>query len=136
MSSLQVFEGASTRTSVFVMQKGQPTSYSVSYTLWKKTAAGRLDYDSTLEEVTAQTRRLEFFAMPVDAGDPTSAWLTARRKAWTRCIRCWDNPIARLMREPVLGPTVLTGWRLLPHRPDGLVVDAQHHQEGAKREVE
>ena len=62
------------------MPKG-PAAGTRPYTLWKKTAAGRLDYDSTLDEVTAQTRRLDFHATPVDATDPTSAWLTARRGA-------------------------------------------------------
>lgn len=48
MSTMQVFEGASTRTSVFVMQKDQPTRYPVPYTYWQKTVKGRgLDYDSS-----------------------------------------------------------------------------------------
>ncbi|MBC7264407.1 MAG: N-6 DNA methylase, partial [Chloroflexi bacterium] len=82
LSSLQVFEGATNRTSVFVVQKGQPTRYPVPYTYWQKKARGKgLDYDSTLEEVMALTRRLGFEAAPVNADDPTSAWLTARPKA-------------------------------------------------------
>jgi len=122
LSSLQVFEGASTRTSVFVLQKGQPTSYPVSYTFWKKTAAGRLDYDSTLEEVTAQTRRLEFFAIPVDAADPTSAWLTARRKAL-------DAVRKVLGQSDYAAHAGVTTWangvfwlETVGKRPDGLVV--------------
>jgi hypothetical protein len=72
LSSLQVFEGASTRTSVFVMQKGRPTRYPVSYTYWKKTTKGQgIDYGSTLDEVLEQTKRLQFNAAPVDDGDPT-----------------------------------------------------------------
>jgi len=135
MSCLQVFEGASTRTSVFVLQKGQPTSYPVSYTFWKKTAAGRLDYDSTLEEVTAQTRRLEFFAIPVDAADLTSAWLTARRKAL-------DAVRKVLGQSDYAAHAGVTTWangvfwlETVEKRPDGLVV-MRNVTEGAKREVE
>jgi len=36
LSSIQVFEGASTRTSIFVWQKGRPIRYPVTYVYWKK----------------------------------------------------------------------------------------------------
>ena len=81
LSELQVFEGASTRPSVFVWRKGQPTRYPVPYTYWKKVKRGGLDYDATLEEVLEKTKRLNLRAAPVDESDPTSAWITARPKA-------------------------------------------------------
>lgn len=136
MSSLQVFEGASTRTSVFVLQKGQPTSYPVSYTLWKKTAAGRLNYDSTLEEVTAQTRRLEFFATPVDAVDPTSAWLTARRKALNAVQKVLGKSDYEAHAGVYSGGANAVYWlEFVAERPDEFVV-MRNITEGAKREVE
>lgn len=135
LSSLQVFEGASTRTSVFVMQKSHPTSYPVSYTFWKKTTAGRLDYDSTLEEVTAQTKRMEFHAMPVDATDPTSAWLTARRKALDAVRKVVGQSDYRAYEGSNTGGANGVYWvEVLSERPDGLVI-IRNFTEGAKREV-
>jgi SAM-dependent methyltransferase len=136
LSRLQVFEGASTRTSVFVLRKGEPTRYPVSYTYWQKTRRGQgLDYDSTLEEVLQQTRRLQFQAAPVDKNDPTSAWLTARPRALTAI-------------QKVLGPSEyqaragVTTWangiywlEKIAVRPDGLWV-MRNLTEGAKREAE
>ncbi|MBO9368290.1 MAG: N-6 DNA methylase [Chloroflexi bacterium] len=136
LSRLQVFEGASTRTSVFVLRKGEATRYPVPYTYWQKTSRGQgLDYDSTLEEVLQQTRRLQFQAAPVDRHDPTSAWLTARPRALTAI-------------QKVLGPSEyqaragVTTWangvywlEKIAARPDGLWV-VRNLTEGAKREVE
>jgi SAM-dependent methyltransferase len=135
LSRLQVFEGASTRTSVFVLRKGAPTRYPVPYTYWQKTSRGQgLDYDSTLEEVSAQTRRLQLQAAPVDKNDPTSAWLTARPYALAAIekvlgksdyqaragVTTWANGIYWLERVTV--------------RPDGLWI-MRNLAEEAKREV-
>ena len=57
-SELQLFEGASNRTVVFIMRKGQPTKYPVQYAYWRKKESGRkgsFDYDSTLAEATEKT---------------------------------------------------------------------------------
>lgn len=136
MSELKPFEGAANRTSVFVLQKGQPTRYPVTYTYWKKAARGKgLDYDSTLEEVMSLTRRLNFHAVPVNADDPTSAWLTARKRALPAV-------------QKVLGPSDYTAhagvstwanavyWvEIVDERPDGLAV-VRNLTKGAKRKVD
>lgn len=136
LSSLQVFEGASTRTSVFVVRKGAPTRYPVSYTYWKKTARGQgLDYDSTLDEILAQTERLRFYATPVDPNDPTSAWLTARRKAIS-AVRKVLGPSEYQARAGVCTWANSVYWlEIVVRRPDGLLV-VRNVTEGAKREVE
>ncbi len=64
-SELQLFEGATNRTAVVILRKGQPTQYPVTYTYWRRKLAGRagsFDYDSTLQEVTEKTERLNFVA--------------------------------------------------------------------------
>src|SRR3954454_8581402 len=50
-SDLQPFEGASNRTAVLVLRKGAATSYPLDYTLWRRTAAGRIASDASLEDV-------------------------------------------------------------------------------------
>ncbi|WP_439653183.1 hypothetical protein [Rhodothermus marinus] len=116
LSSLQVFEGASTRTSAFVLQKGRPTRYPVPYTYWKKTTKGKgLDYDSTLDEVMAQTKRLQFYAVPVDPDDPTSPGSRPAARPWTRCARCWARRSTGRTKEPTVEePTASTGWKSCP----------------------
>ncbi len=137
LSRLQVFEGASTRTSVFVLQKGAPTRYPVPYTYWKKTTRGRgLDYDSTLEEVLAQTKRMQFHATPVDEADPTSAWLTARRKALDAVRKVLGPSEYRAYEGANSGGANAVYWlEILAERPDGPVV-VRNVTEGAKRKVE
>jgi methylase of polypeptide subunit release factors len=136
LSELQPFEGASNRTAVVVLQKGQPTRYPVPYTYWKKAARGRLDYESTLEEVFEKTKRLEFHAVPVNADDPTSAWLTARRKA-LNAIRKILGPSDYKAHEGVNtgGANGVYWLEIVAERPDGLLV-VRNLTEGAKRKVE
>ncbi|WP_135257741.1 Eco57I restriction-modification methylase domain-containing protein [Thermus caldilimi] len=81
MVDLNPFEGASNRTAVLILEKGSPTQYPVPYTVWRKKRGARFTYESTLEEVIAATKRLNFVAEPVDPKDLTSPWLTARPKA-------------------------------------------------------
>jgi hypothetical protein len=137
LSSLQVFEGASTRTSIFVVQKGQPMRYPVQYAYWQKTTKGKsLDYDSTLDEAMALTRILRFEAAPVSESDPTSPWLTARPSA----LKAVRKILGRSDYQAYLGSN--TGganavyWlEVATERPDELVVVC-NVTEGAKRDVE
>ncbi|HFD38233.1 MAG TPA: SAM-dependent DNA methyltransferase, partial [Anaerolineae bacterium] len=137
LSRLQVFEGASTRTSVFVLRKGRPTRYPVPYTYWQKTSRGKgLGYDSTLEEVLSQTKRLQFHAQPVDASDPTSAWLTARRGALAAVRKVLGRSDYRAYEGANSGGANAVYWlEVLAERPDGLVV-VRNVTKGAKRRVE
>ncbi len=136
LSTLQVFEGASTRTSVFVLQKGQPTRYPTPYTYWQKTAKGRsLDYDSSLAEVMEQTKRLNFQAAPVSAADPTSPWLTARPKALDAVRKVLGESEYQAHAGACTWANGIYWFEIAATRPDGLVV-AQNVLDGVKRSVE
>jgi hypothetical protein len=81
-SEVQLFEGATNKTAVFIMRKGEAQKYPVSYTYWRKKESGRkgsFDYDDTLDEVMAKTERKNWSAEPADDKDPTSAWLTGNK---------------------------------------------------------
>jgi SAM-dependent methyltransferase len=137
MNELQPFEGATNRTSVVIIQKGQPTRYPVSYTYWRKAVLGiGVDYDSDLEEVFSIIRQMHFQAITVSADDITSPWLTARPGA----LKAIQKALGRSEYEAHAG--VYTGgangvfWvEVLATRPDGLLV-VRNITEGAKREVE
>jgi SAM-dependent methyltransferase len=135
MVSLQPFEGASNRTAVMVLEKGKPTTYPVTYTVWRKQGRERFTYDSTLEEVTNATKQLNFVAEPVNRSDPTSPWLTARPKV-IRAIRKVLGKSDYKAHEGVnTGGANAVYWVDIYKRPDGLVV-VRNITEGAKVKVQ
>lgn len=138
-SEMQLFEGATNRTAVFILRKGQPTKYPVQYAFWRKLEGGRkggFGYDATLEEVTAKTRRLAFIAEPVSTTDPTSAWLAGRPLA----IRAVKKVMGKSDYEAHAG--VYTGganavyWFEILHDNGDGTVRARNITEGAKRKAE
>jgi len=136
LSSLQIFEGASTRTSIFLLQKGQPTRYPVPYTYWKKTTRGKgLDYESTLDEVLSQTKRLQFYATPVDTNDPTSPWLTSRRKALEAIQKVLGSSAYQAHAGVTTWANGVYWLEVISERPDGLLM-VRNVTEGAKRKVD
>src|SRR5665647_3006980 len=81
MVDLNPFEGASNRTAVIVVQKGQETTYPVSYNHWSKKRSGRVPEDASLDEVLAMCRVRQLVALPVDPDDVTSSWISGRRRS-------------------------------------------------------
>ena len=136
MVSLQPFEGASNRTAVMVLEKGKPTTYPVPYTVWRKVKGARFTYDSTLEEVTEATERLNFVAEPVDPNDPTSPWLTARPKAIKAVRKVLGKSDYEAHAGAYTGGANAVYWvDIIYKRPDGLVV-VRNITEGAKVKVD
>jgi methylase of polypeptide subunit release factors len=136
MVALQPFEGASNRTAVMVLEKGKPTTYPVSYTVWLKKKGARFTYDSTLEEVTNATVRLNFVAEPVDPSDPTSPWLTARPKAIKAVRKVLGKSDYEAHEGINTGGANAVYWvDIVYKRPDGLVV-VRNITEGAKVKVD
>lgn len=136
MVSLNPFEGASNRTAVMVLQKGKPTKYPVPYTVWRKTKGARFTYDSTLDDVTAATERLQFQAEPVDPNDSTSPWLTAHPKALRAICKILGKSDYEAHAGAYTGGANAVYWvEKVLERPDGLVV-VRNLTEGAKVKVE
>jgi SAM-dependent methyltransferase len=136
MVSLQPFEGASNRTAVMVLEKGKPTTYPVPYTVWRKVKGARFTYDSTLEEVTNATVRLNFVAEPVNPSDPTSPWLTARPKAIKAIRKVLGKSDYKAHEGVNTGGANAVYWvDIVYKRPDGLVV-VRNITEGAKVKVD
>lgn len=137
MVSLNPFEGASNRTAVMVLSKGKRTTWPLkSYTLWRKKIGARFSYDSTIEEVTEATTRMNLYAEPVDENDSTSAWLTARPKALKAVRRILGQSDYIAHAGVYSGGVNAVYWvDIVKERPDGLVV-VQNINEGAKIKVE
>jgi hypothetical protein len=82
LSDFQPFEGATNRTAVIIVGKRKRSfSYPVPYTVWKKTARGKIASDLELNEVRAATVRTRLDAQPVKVRERTSPWLTAPKQA-------------------------------------------------------
>ncbi len=138
-SEIQLFEGATNKTAVFIMQKGQKQSYPVAYTYWSKKAQGRkstFGYDATLREVTEKTARRNWKAEPADPKDSTSSWLTGNE--WV--IKTIKNVLGQSDYSAHAG--VYTGganavywFEITKEHKDGTVT-ARNMTEGAKREIE
>ena len=137
MSELQPFEGASTKTSILVLEKGEETTYPVPYTVWRKTARGKsLGFDSSLSQVEAMTTRVEQAARPVNPDDATSPWLTTS----TAVITAVQKIIGRSDYEAHLGvnsggANAVYWLDVIAKRDEGAVL-VRNIVEGAKRKVD
>ena len=81
LSALQVFEGATNLTAVFVCQKTpQSFRYPVKYTVWTG-CPSRIAQDESLPSVLNATTQKKIEAIPVVASKDTSPWLTAPKQA-------------------------------------------------------
>jgi hypothetical protein len=96
----------------------------------------RFTYDSTLEEVTNATKRLNFVAEPVNPSDPTSPWLTARPKAIKAVRKVLGKSDYVAHAGAYTGGANAVYWvDIVYKRPDGLVV-VRNITEGAKVKVD
>jgi len=135
MVALQPFEGASNRTAVMVLKKGEPTTYPVPYTLWRKKKGVRFTYDSSLAEVLSATVRLNFAAEPVDPNDSTSPWLTAHPHALKAVRKVLGQSDYKAHEGVNTGGANGVYWvEIIDRRPDGLVL-VRNLTQGAKVKV-
>jgi hypothetical protein len=135
MVALQPFEGASNRTAVMVLKKGEPTTYPVPYTLWRKKKGVRFTYDSSLAEALSATVRLNFAAEPVDPNDPTSPWLTAHPHAFMAIYKVRGKSDYKAHAGAYTGGANAVYWvEIIDRRPDGLVL-VRNLTQGAKVQV-
>ena len=129
LSAMQVFEGASNRTAVFLCEKrAQRFKYPVKYVAWS--GPSRIAQDEPLNSVLDATTRIKMGALPVIAEKDSSPWLTAPGKALS-AIR---KVIGQSDNQAYAGCcTWLNGvfWiRILDERPDGNLVIENLHDVG------
>jgi len=80
VSAIQVFEGATNRTAVFVAEKrNQPFDYPVRYVQWR--GRGKVAQEEDLDAVLASVDMQVLAATPITLGKPASPWLTAPARA-------------------------------------------------------
>lgn len=80
LSRIKAFDNAMNSAALFFARKGEETIYPVPYYLWEKRSDLRkssFHAYSTLQEVLSQMNIEELKAMPADAEDETSPWISA-----------------------------------------------------------
>lgn len=78
------FKGASNRTAILALEKGEETNYPVPYKYWKRTRHRRIPENISLKEVKENwAKKIDFSAQPVNETVNTSPWLSGRKKALT-----------------------------------------------------
>ncbi len=96
LSTFQPFEGATNRTAILIVKKGEEVSYPVDYRLWRTTEP--VYPDDALEDVKRKTERYRLAAEPMNKiqnGFKTDRWLTAKRKA-IRALRKFTGNIRQV----------------------------------------
>jgi hypothetical protein len=82
LSNMQVFEGASNRTAVFICKKElKEFAYPVPYWVWR--GPSTIGQDETLQDALVSTERKLLDAAPIDTHNRNSPWLTAPAAAVT-----------------------------------------------------
>ena len=80
--SIQPFEGATNKTAVIILKKGEKTEYPVPYFVWtKKKGVGKIATDKLLEEVLPLLQKKKYYATPIDLDNSVvGAWRTSIAK--------------------------------------------------------
>jgi len=134
MVNLKPFQAAN-KTSLFVMEKGKPTTYPVPAVIWKrKPGVGSISTDWMLSEVLAHTERKEVNAIPVDAAKLTSSWQTATSSYLKRSGKMKGENPYKAYRGASTEPYGVFWLRIKEVRPDGLLV-VENMTERGKREI-
>lgn len=128
-SAIQVFEGATNRTAVFVCERQRKRfDYPVTYHSWR--GRSRIDQSEPLQDVKARTSCVKLGAIPVHPGKGSSPWLTAPKDA----LRGIQKAIGRSPYSAKAGCTTwLNGvfWiRVIDRLADGLLLIENIHDVG------
>jgi len=132
LAALQPFEGASNRTAVIALKKGDQTAYPLSYVLWRKTQPGRITPDTLLEDVRKVTDEVRLVAQPVDAGSVTSPWLTTSAAALDTLQKTRGRCEYRAHKGAYCSPNGVYWVRVVGRRDDGLLLVSNESDIGKK----
>jgi hypothetical protein len=133
MVDLKPFHAAN-KTSIFLMKKGEETSYPVPVVEWRRNkGVGRIPPEWGLAQVRSQTSRKHLKAVPVDENRVVSSWQTAEAGELELSKRLkGKNPyLARLGAR--VEPYGVFWLKFIEMRPDGLVVIENQYDRGKRK---
>ena len=89
LNTIQVFEGATNKTSVLILKKGNKTKYPVNYTHWKKITKNQsIDQSNSLVETLGMVKTSYWAAKPINKNHIRSPWLTGKARALEGLEKC------------------------------------------------
>lgn len=138
MSSLKPFEGASNRTAIVILERGNATTYPVSYSHWYKPGGGSvIPEDISLDELSRDKIATyhQFVAQPVDEVDPTSPWISGRPRALKAVQKVLGSSPYRARKGITASVNGVFWVEILGPRPNGLLL-VSNLTERAKRPIE
>jgi len=136
LSSLNPFENTSNQTTVLILEKGNPTTYPVPYTIWRKDRSTKVDFSSDYDDIFKSLEHLNYFAEPVNPADTTSAWLTAKRNAHQIIRKSLGRSTYIAHAGVYSGGLNAAYWvEIINTKPDGHIV-IRNIIEGSKKKVQ
>ena len=133
MVDLKPFQAAN-KTSVFIMKKGEKTSYPVPVTQWKRRAGqGPIPVDWPLDQVMANTECSSLDAIPIDPKKITSSWQTLGKASYPILKKVKGLNPYRAYRGASTEPYGVFWIRIKEVRPDGLLVISNMHDRGKRK---
>ncbi|MDI6756359.1 MAG: N-6 DNA methylase, partial [Thermodesulfobacteriota bacterium] len=134
MVDLKPFQAAN-KTSLFVLEKGRPTSYPVPVVIWKRLpGTGAISPNWTLSEVLSHTQRDKVKAIPVHPAKINSSWQTATPYSLKSSEKMKGENPYKAYRGASTEPYGVFWLRIKDVRPDGLLV-VENMVERGKREI-
>ena len=130
MGTMQVFEGATNRTAVFVCEKTRkPFRYPVKYRLWQ--GKSRVPQDEALETVVATTQQRRIAARPIRTSKRSSPWLTVSRSVLPGISKVVGQSAYTAYEGVNTGGLNGCFWvRVLQKRPNGQILVENLHDVG------
>ncbi len=134
MVDLKPFQAAN-KTSLFVLEKGSPTTYPIPVFIWKRLpGTGAISPDWPLPEVLSHTEQKEVKAIPVDPSRMNSSWQTASPSS----LKGFEKVKGKNPYKARLGARVepygVFWLRIKEVRPDGYLV-VENMVERGKRDI-
>ncbi len=134
MVDLKPFQAAN-KTSLFVLEKGTPTTYPLPVVIWKRRSGiGAILPDWPLSEVLARTERHQVKAIPVNTSKITSSWQTASTSSLKFSEKMKGKNPYKAYRGASTEPYGVFWLRIKEVRPDGLLV-VENMMERGKRDI-
>jgi len=134
MVDLKPFQAAN-KTSLFVLEKGKPTSYPIPVVIWNRVpGTGSISPDWTLAEVLSRTERNAVQAIPVDPSKISSSWQTASAASLKGSEKIKGGNAYKARLGARVEPYGVFWLRIKEVRPDGLLV-VENMIERGKRDI-
>ena len=134
MVDLKPFQAAN-KTSLFVLEKGEATSYPIPVVIWKRLpGTGTISPDWSFSDVLSHTDQKKVKAVPIDPSKTNSSWQTAVQSSLKISEKIKGKNHYKAYRGASTEPYGVFWLRIKEVRPDGHLV-VENMTERGKRNI-